>query len=425
MLQHALTDTMHEHHANPTALPAYLTKKQLIADPTTAGSRRGRLWELPHQYHCPIVGVCLPLDLLRKLVNKAMTGKGMADDFEVHVAAVSECVLRNRLSELLQLELESRYRCEIQSFKLAKTTEALFDRWVLAVNQGEVPGAFWAALTHPRCDASMQEVLCRDMHMLQHQAGASARVDVAKFNAIIKENGVLARELGKAQERSSRLLAEKASEIELLGKQMVQLRADNLTKESQAAFLAEDLESLKASIPQFDAVSRAQKKMEQMAARHTDLELQNAALKERAASLSRIIDAQKNQPVNPTDIALAASAAMPVATVRLHLHQKTVLCVGGRSGNVANYRDVIEQVGGRFAHHDGGQEDNANILDASLAAADLVICQTGCISHNAYWRVKDFCKRTGKRCVFVENPSASSLARGLEQMALDASAALA
>jgi len=102
----------------------------------------------------------------------------------------------------------------------------------------------------------------------------------------------------------------------------------------------------------------------------------------------------------------------------VQLHQKMVLCVGGRSGNIANYRDVVERVGGRFAHHDGGVEDNASVLDANLAAADLVICQTGCISHNAYWRVKDFCKRTGKRCVFVENPSASSLERGLAQIAL-------
>ncbi len=33
-----------------------------------------------------------------------------------------------------------------------------------------------------------------------------------------------------------------------------------------------------------------------------------------------------------------------------------------------------------------------------------------------YWKVKDFCKRTGKRCVFVENPSTSALVRGLEQI---------
>lgn len=61
-------------------------------------------------------------------------------------------------------------------------------------------------------------------------------------------------------------------------------------------------------------------------------------------------------------------------------------------------------------------EDNAAVLDANLAAADLVICQTGCISHNAYWRVKDFCKRTGKQCVYVENASASSLERKLQTL---------
>ena len=74
------------------------------------------------------------------------------------------------------------------------------------------------------------------------------------------------------------------------------------------------------------------------------------------------------------------------------------------------------EFGAQFAHHDGGLEDNANLLDSSLAAADLVICQTGCISHSAYWRVKDYCKRTGKRCVFIDNPSISSLARGLQEV---------
>jgi hypothetical protein len=91
--------------------------------------------------------------------------------------------------------------------------------------------------------------------------------------------------------------------------------------------------------------------------------------------------------------------------------------VGGRRGNVASYRALVEQVGGQFSHHDGGLEDNVARLEASMAQADLVICQTGCISHSAYWRVKDYCKRTGKRCLFVDNPSVSSLARGLEEAA--------
>ena len=42
--------------------------------------------------------------------------------------------------------------------------------------------------------------------------------------------------------------------------------------------------------------------------------------------------------------------------------------------------------------------------EASLRAADLVICQTGCLSHDAYWRVQDHCRRTGKPCVMVGEP---------------------
>jgi len=46
-------------------------------------------------------------------------------------------------------------------------------------------------------------------------------------------------------------------------------------------------------------------------------------------------------------------------------------------------------------------------LDESLAAADLVICQTGCISHDQYWRVQDHCRRTGKTCILMAQPLAA------------------
>lgn len=385
------------------------------AAPST-GSRRRRLWDLPHQCHCPIVGVCFPLDTLRRLVNKALGGKAMADDYEVHVGAVAECMHRNRLPELLQDELDKRYAREVQGYRLAKTTRAVADLWAVAVRQGDVAGAFWAALTHPRCDTVLQEVLCRDMHMLQHQAGASVRIDLAKFNALLDENAILARELGKVQERSTRLLTEKSSEIERLTVQLVQLRAENVAKDSRIAFLSEDMAALKASIPGFDAGMRLQKKVEQMTARQSELEGQNTELRQKLASAAKSLEALSGESSNTARADVAERPEPRISPVTVYLNQKTVLCVGGRSGSIANYRDLIERVGGRFAHHDGGLENGQSVLDASLAAADLVICQTGCISHNAYWKVKDFCKRTGKRCVFVENPSASSLVRGLEQI---------
>ncbi len=62
-------------------------------------------------------------------------------------------------------------------------------------------------------------------------------------------------------------------------------------------------------------------------------------------------------------------------------------------------------------HHDGGLEENLHRIDGALAAADIVICQVGCISHNAYWRVKELCKRTGKPCMFLRNSGLASFGR--------------
>ena len=408
---------MCDHDAKLQAIVTTDGQQLALEEPTRfTGSRRRRLWELSHECHCPVVGVCIPLDTLRRIVNKALSGKALADDYEVHVGAVAECMHRNRLSEALHAELEQRYAMDVRRFKAAKTARELADLWSQAIRQGDVAGAFWAALVHPRCDAVMQEVLCRDMHMLQHQAGANARIDVARFAAVLDENAVLARELGRAQERSTRLLAEKSVEIMRLTTMHMRVQADNITKESRIAFLCEDLTALKASNPVLDASTRLLKKLDQMAERQAELETQNAALRHKLVTAAKALEAVKSYPQGATRTERPERANPRVSPISLYLKQKTVLCVGGRTGNIANYRDLIERVGGRFAHHDGGLEDNQSVLDACLAAADLVICQTGCISHNAYWKVKDFCKRTGKRCVFVENPSTSSLVRGLQQI---------
>ncbi|ANY17132.1 DUF2325 domain-containing protein [Bordetella pseudohinzii] len=81
---------------------------------------------------------------------------------------------------------------------------------------------------------------------------------------------------------------------------------------------------------------------------------------------------------------------------------RAVLCVGGDDSTAGLARQLVESTGGRFLTLEG--EEAA--LEASLRAADLVICQTGCISHDAYWRVRDHCKRTGKQCVLVDSPVA-------------------
>jgi Uncharacterized protein conserved in bacteria (DUF2325) len=384
--------------------------------PASTGSRRRRLWDLPHQCHCPVVGVCLPLATLRQLVNKALGGKAIADDYEVHVGAVAECTQRNRLSELLQKELESRYASTVKAFRIAKSAREVAELWAAAVRRGDVSGAFWAALTHARCDDILQEVVLRDMHMMQHQAGAAIRVDIGRFNELAREHGVLARELGRVQERCSRVIAEKSAEVDQLNAQLVQQRGNAIGKESRIASLLQELEQLKASLPDYENASRLRKRLEQLRARQAELEAHNAQLRQELGEAQRALGLRQQEEA-AAQLAEPARDSIQAVPITFHLRRKTILCVGGRNGNVASYREVIERAGGHFAHHDGGLENKPGALDTLLGSADLVICQTGCISHNAYWRVKDFCKRSGKQCVFIENPSTSSLTRSLQQMA--------
>ena len=95
----------------------------------------------------------------------------------------------------------------------------------------------------------------------------------------------------------------------------------------------------------------------------------------------------------------------------IDLREKSVLCVGQDEPATIVAQHAIEKAGGHFLYHGGrGREDEA-ALEASLTAAEMVICQTGCVSRDAYWRVQDHCKRTGKKCVLVEQTQALHFVR--------------
>lgn len=402
--------------SNHTKSPIGPFKVNAQAANGLTGSRRRKMWELGAACHCPLVGTCWHVDDLRRLVNKSMGKLVVADDYNVHVGAVTECRQRNRLSELLQRDLDQRHAGVIRQFRAAKSSDELALLWKKTLEQGDASGALWAALTHPRCDDALQEVICRNMHMFQHHAVSQLRNDQSELSALVNANASLTQELARTQDRSIRCKVEKMNEIEQLNAKLLQVHTLNLQKDSQITFLENQLNALKKETPDFKSIQRLKQKLQQMAQRQVELEEQVFNLRKKQSANVEVEEMPEvaGLPTDPTNLNDWPSR-LPAPSA-LQLQQKTVLCVGGRSGSVASYRDVIERVGGRFAHHDGGREDNTNVLDSNLAAADLVICQTGCISHNAYWKVKDFCKRTGKRCVFVENPSTSALARSLEVM---------
>jgi len=375
------------------------------------GSRRHKLWELPANTHCPVIGVCLPLGLLRRLVNKGVRGEALADDYEIHVGAVAECACRNRLSHLLQDALDQRFAPELQRFKVARSSAAVLDMWRAATASGDAAGAFWAALTHPRSDFRLQDTVLREMHMIQHQVGAVRRVDATRYQALQNERASLHAQMEEQNLRHARALAAKVSELTQAEEQLASTRAQVVAQQDRIDALESTLEQLRRSVPELDSRLRLSQRLTERGETIDELR------RELAAAQVRIERLETTQP-QACDFA-SCDEPVPQAVA---LTDKLLLCVGGRPGCVANYRGMTEEAGARFAHHDGGDEQGVAVLDANLDAADLVICQTGCISHHAYWRVKEHCKRTGKQCVYVDNPSNASFSRGLRQIAIQHSA---
>lgn len=376
------------------------------------GTRRRRLWDLPAHAHCPVVGVCLSLATLRRVADKALGGQVQAGDYDLHSGAVQECGHRGALAEALQRELDRRHALALKRTGALKDGEALRRWWADALHGDDLAGALWATLTHPRCDAALEEQVLHDAHMRQHQLGEGQGEERRRLAALRAQNESLATELARQQERHVRAIAEQARKLEQLQAALMSSRAELIGRDTVIASLWDQLRELEQAAPDLKARSTLAGELAAQTERVRSLE--------RALSRAQLaLDAERRR----ADAALAElqqrpreAAPLPDEVSPADLAERAVLCVGGRPASVPVYRRIVEHHGGRFLHHDGGEHDHAALLDGTLASADLVICQTGCISHDAYWRVKEHCKRTGKRCVFVENPSRSGLRRALQQL---------
>jgi hypothetical protein len=184
----------------------------------------------------------------------------------------------------------------------------------------------------------------------------------------MQEHAVLLRAYARVQERCSRLLLEQAARVERLEAQIVRLRGALVARDSAIAIVREEL-----------------------AAR---------------AAVGGALPKRLNTLLSPGSRRHLKAPPTPVTQVPADLREKAVLCVGQEDEAEAPSlaRQLVEIAGGRYLHHDGGDHADDPALEASLRAADLVICQTGCVSHGAYWRVQDHCRRTGKPCVLVGEP---------------------
>jgi len=414
-----------------------------VVGPSSKPSRRRRpLWELSASAACPVLGVCVPMCEQRALMRKCGIDVHGRSDYELHQIGVSECRRRTPLAERLQKWLDAHFALELLQVADFASADELRQRWQQAKGEPAWGGLMWALLTHPVCLLTLEHEVLGDVHMMQHQVGMVTRVEQQQWQQQRSQSEQLRAELAEQKARVQRLLQEGQQRQQQAQTELQRLRQSLLQAEAEQERLLQRCQQLLAERPDFET-------MQALRAENADLRQQcqqaNRALRAGARPCGVAAQQGLAQPCLSTGVAMSSSeaasrqsesgvckasadpearyelapggvgAAPTAEPVRPTLATK-IACVGGRTAQLPGFREVVEAHGAQLLHHDGGDEHHLSQLASTLAAADWVICQVGCISHNAYWRVKDHCKRTSKPCLYVESTSRSALERAMQQI---------
>lgn len=372
---------------------------------------RRRLEDIPAGRHCSVIGTCLSLSDLRKLAAKAgLRLPAGADDYRVHGAMVHATAHTPAVARLAGKLLDKRYAVHISKFSRAADEAALAGMWDASVATGDIPGAYWALMTHP-CDCpALRDRAFGEVHMLSHLSGATQRADLRK------------------QADAERKLAERQAELDAARDSQARLarRVDDLTRALDHADIhrrrAEALEQRVAELEGGAAMAAVRE--EARAAREARDDALLEAARQTAAAAAAIARAEavrqdaERLTQRVADLELRLREQVRGACEDLHetvpdLGQRAILYVGGRTGSVAHLEALVTRANGRFLYHDGGVEDGCPRLAGAVSQADVVLCPVTCVSHEAVGHLKRNCRRACKRFLPLPSHSVSALMRGL------------
>jgi len=419
-------------------------------------------------FACPIVGTCLTIAELRRICRKC--GDAVPDsatDYEAHVFLVGQAKAPGGgPAKYLQKYLDKKYRKDLRAFLKVSDEAELRRLWRERAEAGDVPGPFWALMSHPSAPAALLREIYGEVHMLSHRVGAANRADLSRLTALedrlgeataaLEESKTVLREAVSvwksrcrqameelAAERNKRRQAEReriSLREAIENSAVAAVRRDRDVMRGQLLELSERLEGAEAEAGRQAVLlermhADLQKARQELADRDSEVAALEAslfsALGDAAAAHLAHAEHHLDDPAGLDGHAHPCPGNCPEAgsegcscraalerglPVHSAISGKRVLYVGGRSSLVSHYKVLAERFGCELLHHDGGREQSAHRLWELLGAADAVVCPVDCVSHEACSLVKQACKGCLKPLILARSSGLSSLARSLTEL---------
>src|SRR5215467_14398682 len=199
-----------------------------------ASRRRTAIWDMHHSMHCSIIGTCLSTSEIRRLLIKlGVHGAESASDHDLHKQGVTLAGQAQGGGKFIQKALDRRHEAAIKQFAKAQDEGALRLLWDDAVRRGDIPGAYWAVLSHPAATDAIMRKTFGDVHMLSHMVGATNRAHISRMCKLEQENDALSAKLESQQRQLRDGFTERDRKIRLLNEALSRALA-------QAPVLAEN-----------------------------------------------------------------------------------------------------------------------------------------------------------------------------------------
>jgi hypothetical protein len=370
-----------------------------------APNRRTKIWEFSTNLHCSIIGTCLSTQELRQVLRKLGRAPEGSTDHELHGIAVTLVSRHDEPARRLHKALDHSHRLAVSQFDRASTEDEVRVLWRDAVKRGDIPGGYWATLTHEAATRTLIREAFGEVHMLSHLVGSANRADIRRLQALEQERASLAQKLDDHAQAMH-------DAIQARDRQINDLRhALNRPAEVEASDETIHLRALIADL---------ERRLEAETARRVSLEIRlTDAVSQAGAHQRALLDAQRTaESASAERDAIEQSlllsfdhADTPEAETWLSGHQ--VLYVGGRPNQVPAMKAAVEHLGGTLLHHDGGIEHHIVLLPGLVSRADVVVFPVDCVSHEAANAVKTHCQLVGKVYLPLRSSGITSLIAGL------------
>ena len=414
-----------------------MEKKSPLAD--LPASKRRNIWELSTHHHCSIVGTCLTIGEARAIGKKVGVRCPNQDDLDstIHSTLVRESATKNAVSNLLNKSLNKKHENSIRMFQKCNCAEEIKDLWKESFNVGNIPGPYWAALSHPKINFEVTNKIYSDVHMLSHLVGSSNRADIARLSELEFE---LADALEKNKSlivRNQEKLNKLRKEIDINQRTIIKLERENSNLKVRL-FVESPSQSAEEINEEFSQgvllsgencttlISKHEQSRPKVVSHNLrlldDVERLNGEKQELQSKLECAQDELEDlqAELHSANTFIQGFITKSDSNVlKCNLYGKCILYIGGRESNICRMCELVGKMNGRLIHHDGGREDSLAKLQGAISSADAVIFPVDCVSHSSALEAKKLCKKMVKPFMPIRSSSLSSLVSGLAEFKFD------